>query len=94
MTLAARLVLGCFAKLPSSAFSRTGGSQLTYLALAAERDRLRVYRRGEQVRRRFGWSGGFASPAADDDLLSFFTATFAPVKFERSAERLAETLLR
>jgi hypothetical protein len=34
------------------------------------------------------------SRAADDELLSFFTATFAPVKFERSPERLAETLLR
>jgi predicted Zn-dependent peptidase len=31
---------------------------------------------------------------ADDELLSFFAATFAPVKFERSPERLAETLLR
>jgi hypothetical protein len=30
----------------------------------------------------------------DDGLLSFFAATFAPVKFERSPEQLAETLLR
>jgi hypothetical protein len=36
----------------------------------------------------------FPDAAADDGLLSFFAATFAPVKFERSPERLAETLLR
>jgi hypothetical protein len=36
----------------------------------------------------------FPNDAADDGLLSFFAATFAPVKFERSPERLAETLLR
>jgi hypothetical protein len=36
----------------------------------------------------------FVSAAADDELLSFFAATLAPVKFERSPERLAETLLR
>jgi hypothetical protein len=36
----------------------------------------------------------FAFPGADDGLLSFFAATFAPVKFELSPERLAETLLR
>jgi hypothetical protein len=36
----------------------------------------------------------FALAAADDGLLSFFAATFAPIKFERSSERLAETLLR
>jgi hypothetical protein len=36
----------------------------------------------------------FAIAAADDGLLSFFAATFTPIKFERSPERLAETLLR
>jgi len=38
--------------------------------------------------------GGWFRAAVDDGLLSFFAAAFAPVKFERLAERLAETLLR
>jgi hypothetical protein len=40
------------------------------------------------------WNRKARLSGADDGLLSTFVATFAPVKFERSPEQLAETLLR
>jgi len=47
----------------------------------------------EKVRGK-GKQAALVSLLAMTDSLSFFVAIFAPVKFERSAERLAETLLR
>jgi hypothetical protein len=70
------------------AFSGVLGPSFRILALLAF---LSLLQRTGEVKKA---QAPFAMVAADDGLLSFFAATFAPIKFERSPERLAETFLR